>query len=299
MSDLFRLQLFCHLVTSKSFSKTAESFYLTQPAVSLQVKKLEESYGTLLFDRSGRKLRLTESGKELHRYAKRVVNLMEQSKAALKEHAELEAGRLHIGASTGLADHHLPALLGRFLEKNPSLYVRLLVDTTEHILQKALEHGLDVAFVGLKEPSLAKGLNFEQVFEDEVILVKASGSRVKASRVSAKRLASLPLILHQEGSGLRHFLEEELPRRGVVTEGLNVVGEFGLHDSCKQAVLMDRGLTFASRPAVESELSRGLLKEVKLDGPPLIRHFYMVVNSEQVHSRAAESFIAFCRAASP
>ncbi len=267
---------------------------MTQPAVSQQVRALEKRLGTQLLDRSGRRVVPTDAGTRLYRSAQRLLALEDQllTELSLPATGPL-TGALEIGASTGPAAIVLPLLLCEFHEANPSLDVRLSVHDTQTVVSLVAERELELGIVGAARRRRA--VEFEPFFSDAVILVCPPGHPSAGRTIDVDELPDIPLVLMQEGAGVRQLLEDELRRQGKRLRDLNVELVLGLQESVKSAVQAGYGATFISRRAVEAELASGALAEINTEGLDLQRQISIVRAAGRVPSRAAEAFVSFAR----
>src|SRR6266567_2227402 len=198
--DTKQLAAFCAVVERSSFSQAADQLGVTQPAVSLQIRSLEQRVGQRLLDRSGRRVEPTEAGLRLYRGAQKLLALEEQ---LLEEVAEPDAplhGTLELGASTGPAAIVLPLLLCEFQRGNPELHIRLSVFDTQSIVEHVAERRLELGIVGAARRH--RSVAFEPFFRDEVILACPPGHPFAGRTVSLDELSQGPLILMQHGAGV-------------------------------------------------------------------------------------------------
>ncbi len=292
--DTRQLAAFCAVVERRSFSQAAARLGVTQPAVSLQVRALEKRLGTKLLDRSGRRVVPTEAGLRLYRGAQRLLALEEQ---LLEEMAGVEEGtlrgRLEIGASTGPGGTVLPVLLCEFQRRNPELTVALSVFDTQRVVELVARRELELGVVGAARRQ--RSVTFEPFFRDEVVLACPPGHGFAGRTLSLDQLRTEPLIVMQEGAGVRAVIEEELRRAGVRLRDLDVHLELGLQESVKSAVMAGYGVTFISRSAVEAELAAGTLAAAAVKGLEPAREISLVRATGRTASRAAEAFVAFAR----
>ncbi len=262
--DTRQLAAFCEVVERRSFSEAAARLGVTQPAVSQQVRALEQRLGTQLLDRSGRRVEPTEAGLRLYRGAQRMLALEEQ---LLDEIAEPDAplrGTLEIGASTGPAAIVLPLLLCEFQRANAELRVELSVSDTQSVVELVADRRLELGIVGAARRH--RSVVFEPFFRDEVILACPPGHPFAGRTVGLDELAEGPLILMQQGAGVRQMVEDELRKSGTKPRDLDVPLELGLQESVRSAVLGGFGVGFISRRAVETDLAAGTLAEARVVG---------------------------------
>jgi DNA-binding transcriptional LysR family regulator len=290
--DTRQLAAFCEVVERRSFSQAAERLGVTQPAVSLQVRALEKRLGQRLLDRSGRRVEPTEAGLRLYRGASRLLALEEQLVEEVTGQGEGElAGELKLGASTGPAAIVLPLLLCEFQAENPGVKVSLTVADTHAVVELVAARELELGIVGAARRQ--RGVAFEPFFRDEVILAAPPDHKFAGRTISLDELRKEPLIVMQEGGGVRQLLEDELRRSGERLRDFDVPLELGLQESVRSAVLAGYGVTFISRSAVEAELASGRLGEARVRGLNLVRDVSLVRAARKSPTRVAEAFVAF------
>jgi DNA-binding transcriptional LysR family regulator len=291
--DTRQLAAFCEVVERRSFSEAAARLGVTQPAVSQQVRALEQRLGTQLLDRSGRRVEPTEAGLRLYRGAQRLLALEEQVLGELAEPEGTLRGTLELGASTGPAAVVLPVLLCEFQRDNPELRVQLSVSDTRSVVELVADRRLELGIVGAARRH--RSVSFEPFFRDEVILVCPPGHPFAGQTVEVDELADGPLILMQPGAGVRQMLEDELRKSGRRLRDLDAPLELGLQESVRSAVQGGYGAAFISRRAVETDLAAGTLAEARVKGLDLARDIYIARASGRAGSSAAQSFVAFAR----
>ena len=293
--DTKQLAAFCAVVERESFSRAAASLGVTQPAVSQQVRALETRLGAQLLDRSGRRVVPTDAGARLYRGAQRLLALEEQLLSDLTDPQEGPlTGTLEIGASTGPAAIVMPLLLCEFHGENPSLDIRLSVHDTQTVVSLVADRELELGVVGAARSR--RSVEFEPFFSDDVILVCPPGHPDAGGELDLDALMKLPLVLMQEGAGVRQLLEDELRSRGRRLRDLRVDLVLGLQESVRSAVQAGYGATFISRRAVEPDLAAGTLAEIRLHGLDLRRQVSIVRAAGRAASRASSAFVAFARA---
>jgi DNA-binding transcriptional LysR family regulator len=292
--DTRQLAAFCAVVERKSFSDAAERLGVTQPAVSQQIRSLEERVGQQLLDRSGRRVEPTEAGNRLYRSAQRLLALERQLLEEIAGDAEGPLrGQLAIGASTGPGGTVVPVLLCEFAEANPEITVDLTISDTQTIVDRVARRELELGIVGFTPRN--RSVEYEPFFRDEVVLVCPPGHRFAGHTISLDDLRGERLIAMQEGAGVRQVIDDELRQKGMRLRDLDVRLELGLQESVKSAVEAGHGVTFISRPAVEPELSAGTLVEAAVRGLEPSREISLVRAAGRVSTRVADAFVAFAR----
>jgi DNA-binding transcriptional LysR family regulator len=292
--DTRQLAAFCAVVERKSFSQAAERLGVTQPAVSLQVRSLEKRLGRKLLDRSGRRVEPTEAGLALYRGAQRMLALEGQLIEELDAGEEGElGGTLEVGASTGPGSTVVPVLLCEFQRENPGVAVSLSISDTQSVVDRVAERELELGVVGAARRH--RGVVFEPFFRDEVVLACPPGHRFAGRSVSLEELREEPLIVMQEGAGVRQVIEDELRRAGTRLRDLEPRLELGLQESVKSAVAAGHGVTFISRTAIEADLAAGTLVTARVKGLDPSREISLVRSAGRSPTRAAEAFLEFAR----
>jgi DNA-binding transcriptional LysR family regulator len=294
LMDTRQLQAFVAVVERKSFSRAAEQLGLTQPAVSLQIRSLEKRFGRQLLDRSGRRVEPTEAGRRLYRRAQRLLALEEQlvEDVVAETDGELR-GQVEIGASTGPGGGVVPLLLCEFQLRNPEVEISLAVFDTQRVVELVADRELELGVVGAARRH--RSVVFEPFFRDEVVLVCAPGHRFAGKHLSLEQLREEPLIVMQEGAGVRQVIEDELRGAGARLRDFDVRLELGLQESVKSAVGAGYGVSFISRTAVEAELAAGTLAAAEVEGLEPSRGISLVRSSGRPLTHAAEAFVAFAR----
>ena len=293
--DTRQLAAFCAVVERKSFSQAAERLGVTQPAVSLQVRSLEKRLGRKLLDRSGRRVEPTEAGLALYRGAQRMLALEGQLIDELEagDQGELR-GALEVGASTGPGSTVVPVLLCEFQRENPGVAVSLSISDTQSVVDRVAERELELGVVGAARRH--RGVVFEPFFRDEVVLACPPGHRFAGRTISLDQLREEPLIVMQEGAGVRQVIEDELRRAGTRLRDLEPRFELGLQESVKSAVAAGHGVTFISGAAIEADLAAGTLETARVKGLDPAREISVVRSAGRSPTRAAEAFLEFARA---
>jgi DNA-binding transcriptional LysR family regulator len=203
-------------------------------------------------------------------------------------------GELVLGASTGPGGTVVPVLLGEFQREHPELSVVLSISDTNRVIEQVADRELELGIVGAAPKH--RGVVFEPFFRDEVILVVPPGHRFAGEPISLEELRGEPLILMQEGAGVRQVIEDELRHGPIRLRDLDVRLELGLQESVKSAVVAGYGVTFISRSGVEAELAAGTLAAARVKGLEPAREISLVRPSGRSPTRAAEAFVAFARA---
>jgi DNA-binding transcriptional LysR family regulator len=290
--DTRQLAAFCAVVERASFSQAAEQLGVTQPAVSLQIRSLEKRLGVQLLDRSGRRVEPTDAGRRLYRSALRLLAQEEQLLAELGDEVEGElSGRLELGASTGPGGTVIPTVLCEFQARHPAVQVALTVSDTQRIVEQVARRELELGVVGAARRH--RGVVFEPFFRDEVVLAVPRGHRFADRTISIAELQSEPLVLMQEGAGVRQVIDDELRDAGFRLRDLDVRLELGLQESARTAVLGGYGVTFISRSAIDADVAAGTISIARVTGLEPSREISLVRAAGRAESRVAQAFVEF------
>jgi DNA-binding transcriptional LysR family regulator len=288
-----RLQVFHAVAKHLSFTKAAEALFMTQPAVTFQIRQLEEHFDTRLFDRAHGRIALTAAGQVALEYAERILGLSAELDTRLKEMSGQVAGPLLIGASTTIAEFLLPPVLGEFKSRYPGVVPRLFVANSEAVQARIAERTLDLGFI--EGESHLPSLVTDTCAEDELQVVCAPAHPLaKVGAVAPKMLTEHPYISREPGSGTREVIDHYLQKAGVSPDALQVVMELGSPEALKGLAATGLGFTIMSRITVVKETRLGQLVRVPL-APRLTRHLSAVYPKERFHSRLVNSFVQFAK----
>jgi molybdate transport repressor ModE-like protein len=284
------LETFAEAAERGSFTAAARHLGLSQAAVSQRIQTLERALRTALFRREGGKVTLTEAGKRLHDYARRIRDLTKEAWTSVTGEKESVKGELILAASSVPGQHILPRTLATFRERHPTVQVRVSISDTDAVLHE-VEHGkAHLGLVGGQGDSAH--LVFRRFACDELVLVVPKGHTWwRKKRVSVEELIAQPLIQRERGSGSRRCLERSLERVGVRAASLNVYLELGSSEAIKEAVLEGLGLAVLSRRVVQREVRAGQFKAVKVDGLTLDRDMFIVRDRRRGLPPAAQHFL--------
>ncbi|OQW94043.1 MAG: LysR family transcriptional regulator [Beggiatoa sp. IS2] len=288
-----RLHVFHTVARLLSFTKAAEILGMTQPAVTFQIRQLEEHFNTRLFDRTHNRITLTEVGKKVFEHAEKIFEEYALMEKAVKEMTGDISGILLIGASTTIAEYMLPVLLGDFKTMYSDVTIRLRVSNTDGVVSMVENNTIDLGVV--EAPVTNKSLVVELCRMDQLVAIAPPNHPLaKRKIVSVRELATYPYISREEGSGTREVINEHFGQVGLSLYDLNIVMELGSSEAIKGAVASGMGVAILSRVTIHKELQLGTLKEISLD-PPLERPFSFVHQKQKFRLRAIEELLNFAR----
>ncbi|MDB5052539.1 MAG: LysR family transcriptional regulator [Bacilli bacterium] len=292
--NFHQLHIFYTVADKGSFSAAAQALFMTQPAVTMQVKALEEYFGSKVFSRTTKKIELTEAGRALLPYALRSIELMKETEAGMTKYTHMLQGRLQLGASLTMGEYILPHLLGPFGIQYPNISVSMKVMNTTQILEEIVHHQLNFGLV--EAPIDHPDVQTEAVMKDELMLILPTTHELASKPfISWTDVIAYPFILREQGSGTRRVMEEELLRNGHDPTSLNIVMELGNTGAIKSAVEANLGITILSKSAVKHELALGLLTTKMIEGIRFTRSFYSIYLRSTLLPLSAAAFLGFIR----
>ena len=289
-----KLKVFCTVAEMKSFSKASEVIHLTQPAVSLQIQALEETFETKLFDRSSNTVTLTPAGEILYRYAKEILAQYAAAERAVGGITGLVKGSITVGASTTIGNYLLPRVIAEFRKVHPKIKIHLLVGNTKRIIE-LLKGG--VIDLGLVEGEVIRyKLATEKLISDELsLIIPLSHPWGKLSEVSILELLKVPFVFREEGSGTRQVIENYLAKHGISPQNMVCSAILGSTEAIKDAVENGIGVSIVSRWAVRKELARGALKTLKFKECEMLREFSLLFNRNSVSTYSVDTFFYYLK----
>lgn len=296
-SDIDQLRVFFKVVQLGSFTKAAEELYLTQPAVSAQVAKLERRLKVRLIDRLGRSVFPTEAGRALYAHAdevERLCSALQEAELALREAGDELAGKLAIGASTTISIYMLPPLLGEFKRRNPRVEFALDASISSQLMEQLLRNRYDFAL--LEGPVDGPGVEFEHFWYDELFLVVARDHPWAQGKdvVAIREVVGQPFISHRQGSGVQTAIQWEFQRHGVEMRPSMTIDNI---EVVKKAVESGLGISILSRLVVQQEVEAGSLVIVPVRSAVFTREFRIATLKGKYLSPTARAFLSFFKGA--
>jgi DNA-binding transcriptional LysR family regulator len=289
----FRLKVFRTVAEKQSFRRAAETLYLSQPAVTLQVKALEDELGLQLFDRSCKAIQLTNAGKQLLEYAQKMAVLANTARQQLAQFGAGEKHKLKIGVSTTIAQYFLFKFIPIFQTSNPDVQFHIFSGNTDVVVQDLLEGFSSLALVeGASRQALLK---VEPLVEDEIVAIASVRRSSTKDTISLDELTKLPLIFREHGSGTRRVVEAALRSAGARLKELNVLMQMNSTEAIKAAVEAGLGIGFVSRRAIEKELRLDLVRELAIEGVRFRRDFSILYPRGPQLTGLAGDFLNFLR----
>lgn len=296
MSDipftLDQLRILKAISTEGSFKRAADSLYVSQPAVSLQVQNLEKQLNVPLFDRGGRRAQLTEAGHLLLSYGERVISLCQETCRAIEDLQNLQGGTLIVGASQTTGTYLIPGMIGLFREKYSDVSVQLQVHSTRRTSWAVANGQVDLAIIGGEVPTeLQDVLNIIPYKDDELALIlPPNHTLAQESLIHKEDLYKLKFITLDSQSTIRKVIDKVLSTDGIEPKRLKIEMELNSIEAIKNAVQSGLGAAFVSTTAIAKELEMGILHRAKIENVNVKRTLAVIVNPNRYCSKAAEAF---------
>jgi DNA-binding transcriptional LysR family regulator len=290
---LDQLRILKAIAAEGSFKRAADSLYVSQPAVSLQVQNLERQLSVPLFDRGGRRAQLTEAGHLLLSYGDRILALCQETCRAIEDLQNLQGGTLIIGASQTTGTYLMPKLIGLFRQRYPDVNVQLHVHSTRRTCWSVVNGQVDLAIIGGEVPlELQPALETSLYAEDELALILPMFHPLaQKSVIQREDLYKLSFIALDAQSTIRKVIDQILARGNIDARLLKIEMELNSIEAIKNAVQSGLGASFVSVSAIEKELKLGVLKRVSIENVVIKRPLSLILNPNRYRSKASEIFI--------
>lgn len=292
MLSLYKLEIFATVVQAGSFSAAAQTFPMTQPAVSQHIQDLEHSLGTALFIRGRRGVTLTAAGETLYDYTRRILKLVAEAESQVTNVENIVSGQLTIGATPGVSTYLLPDWLGSFRKKYPQLNVALQTGVTTKNIQGVMEHTLDLAIVeGELDKINRKGLgNLVLRPVDMVIVVGQGHDWCKRDIITLEELDGQNLISRQPNSRTRVWTDAVLSKAGVKPK---IVAEYDNQEAIKQSVMSNMGVAIMPEYSIARELDAGLMRSLIVENVTLRREIKLLYDETMPFTPVARALLSY------
>jgi len=291
---LQQLRILKAIVTEKSFTKAAETLYVSQPCLSKQIKTLENRLGIILLNRENNKISLTESGIVFLQYSERILTLCEESCRALKDLKKGDRGSLIVGGSQTIGTYLIPRILALFVQNHSQIILKIHVDSTRKIAISVMNRYIDIAIVGGDIPiELKKTLKIEKFVEDELTLIVPKShplAKKEKKTINKDDLYHLNFITLSSNSTTRKFIDNILVQNKIETTQFNTIMQLNSIEAIKTAVSLGLGVAFVSSSAIEKEIKLGIIEILSIENIKITRTLSIITNSECSHSKVFELF---------
>jgi DNA-binding transcriptional LysR family regulator len=289
--DLHQLRLFLALAETGSFSRAADVCHISQPALWIHIKNLEQEFRYPLVDRLPRGIALTEAGKLVLDYSKKIFALVDEMQTSVREIAGLQRGRLLIGASTTPGIYILPDALGRFKSKYPQIELEMRIGNTQQVEEWVANRELILGIIGEKPER--KELRSEVYLKDTLVAIVRPDHRLaKKKTISVRTLSEEPFITREEGSNTRKTYEDAFEKHGVK---LQIAMELGSTESIKRAVAAKLGISIVSPFTIQWEVKNRQLVALKIRETGFEREFHLIFHQNRQVPALVQAFVEILR----
>ncbi|HOR41957.1 MAG TPA: selenium metabolism-associated LysR family transcriptional regulator [Atribacterota bacterium] len=285
-----QLECFVAVAKKKSFSRAADVLFLSQPAVTSNIQKIESELGTILFDRN-RNISLTKEGLEFLPYAIEMLNIRDKSKIAISQYKNNVEGVLEICASTIPEQYLLPHIIKAFKTIYPQVFFYIQHKDSQEVIEEILSGITNFGFIGAKYSY--EGIDYIDIYKDRLVLITSSEKNFVHTPLTVKDLIGEEIVLREEGSGTRLLIENALKEKGL---GLNIFKTQTISYSLgaiKKMVALNIGISFSSEISVKNEVNSGYLNQYKVEDLNLNRNFSFAYCNNRCLSPLEEKFKEF------
>jgi len=285
--NLNQLKIFYLAAKQGSLSAAADALYITQPAVTKGIQRLQEHYEIKLFNRFGKKMALTDAGEVLYGIAESIFELENQAEESLRDFQQRKRGFIQILSSESFGSYYLPFIVNRFCKENPRIRISVNLLPTEQVVEKTATLGCDLGFISYPVPH--RKLCMREVLEDSYQIIVPAGHPLAAkSVIEPADLAGQSLIVHEKGSAPRTSTEEFLRRHAIT---IPIPLELSNNEAIKTAVEEGLGIAVITRRVVSKEIEMGTLRAIPLSDPAMKRKFYLIHHKDKYISRPLQGLI--------
>ena len=283
------------LVEERSFSRAAKRMFMTQPALTKNIRNVEDGLGVKVVTRSSAGVALTPEGKILFHAAQRILNLRDEAADKIKQLSASQGGNVYVGASTIPATYILPYAVSSFRNLHEDIRIFIKTEDSEEVLNMVLDREVEIGCIG-KEPQNRK-LTAEPLWNDRLILVAPKKHRwAKTASIDLSELTQEPFVLREKGSATRDIFETYLKeKKSLSLSQLNICGEFGSSEAIKEAIVAGLGVSGLSVHAVQRELASGMLAEIPIASGRIERRFYLIGLKQFEYRSHHKTFMSFLK----
>ncbi len=292
MVDLLRLESFLHAAENLNFSEAARVLHLTQPTISHHIKFLEQELGVELFERQGAAIKLTDAGRLLVPWARKVVRDSIEMQEIMESMKKGIAGNLYIACSTTAGKYVLPQLAARFSLRHPKIKTTLLRCSPETVISNMLDGNANLGVVSYEIRD--KEMEMQKFFQDSIsIIVPQNHPFISRSKILPEDLIGESIIIREETSGTRKIVLSELAQHDISLEDLDIFMEIGNAEAIIRTVAAGYGISFVSKLAAAPQIEKGNVVAVPIEGINLVRTIYMVRKRLEASNRPQDAFWSF------
>ena len=294
MIENFKLRVFRVVAENLSFSKAAEELHLSQPAITSQIRTLEEGIGISLFDRVGRNTTLTAAGSALLPYARQIEALTNEALAALASFGVQQGVEVYVGASHTVGVYLLPKLLPKLVAEWPKVRIHVIIGSSTEVLSALANHQIAIGLI--EAPAHRPDLKIERFMSDELCLILSPRHRwAKKSCLKAAEIVQEPILLREVGSGMRRFVEDFLEANGVLSQQLHTTIDLNSTEAIISAVEQGLGVGFVPMMALDKSKKIGSVRVIPLENGPILRELSFAHLGSPINAGPVRDLICILR----
>lgn len=291
--NIEQFEVFRTIAQAKSFTKAAKILNFTQPAISSQVKMLEQNFNVALFERGNTGVKLTEAGRKFYEYGERMLALYAEMEREIANISGQNREFINVGASYTAGNYFLPSSIITFKELNDHVHIRLDIGHSGDIVASIKDRSLDLGVVE-GDFSQDKDLDVYKIRSNELVLIAPPRNRWFTTRlVTLEELMQVPFIAREEESSIRHFVGSYLKTQGISFDDFNIVTEISNFEAIKEAVMRNKGVSLVPLPVVQRELMEGHLIRLEIKNVRLAWDMKVVVRTNENFTGLKKSFLEF------
>ena len=275
--NLNQLKIFYYAAKNANLSVAAEKLFITQPAVTKGIQRLQEQYELKFIDFVGKKLVLTDAGEVLYQIAEKIFELENQAEESIRDFQQRKGGHIRILSSESFGDYYLPQIIIRFNKAYPFVQVSMNILPTEQVAENTASLNCDLGFISY--PVAHKKLVIREVLEDRLVIITSRQHSLAAKkRLTPKDLQGQPFIMHEKDSAPRRTIEKFMRQRNIEVE---IPLALSSNRAIKRAVEEGIGIALISRKVANEEIRAKRLRAIHLRDPTMKRKFYLVHHKDK------------------
>ncbi|MCF8106256.1 MAG: LysR family transcriptional regulator [Desulfohalobiaceae bacterium] len=284
--NLNQLKIFYVVAKHSSFSSAAEALFITQPAVTKAIQRMQEHHGIKFIDIVGKSLVLTDAGRSLYTIAEKIFSLENQAKETLRDYQHQKAGNISLESSESFGSYYLPEIIVGFKKQYPDIELSKIILPTEMVAENASHLYIDVGFISYRVDN--QKLKCQKIIEDNLVVITAPEHRLaREQSLEPAALRGESVIMHEKGSAPRIAFDDFLHRHNIE---VRFTLELSSNRAIKEAVKHDLGIALMSQGVVRDEVREGKLSSIRLTDPDMKREYYMVYHKDKYISKSLEHF---------
>lgn len=291
--NIDQFEVFRTIAQAKSFTKAAKILNFTQPAISSQIKTLEQNLNVSLFERGNSGVKLTEAGRKFYEYGEKILLLYAEMEEEIAKISGYDMEFINVGASYTAGNYFLPTSIITFKELNSNVHIRLDIGHSQDIINNIRERSIDIGVIEgnlTNDPDLKK---FKIESNELVLIVPPRGYWLEKNTITIKDLLKEPFIAREEESSIRHFVDTYLKTLSLSFNDFNIVTEITNWEAIKEAVIRNKGVSLVPYPVVKREINEGRLLRIGVKDLQLAWDMEVVVRANENFTGLKKEFLEF------